>query len=146
MRLLVLFVEPLPCHQEERDRCLEDPGHPQELKEELIRSLWNASRGADSPSDRSSGDPFLPLAGSHTFAGTEVVLSIPPARILQIVLPFQDSVDLEPGSSPEHQSSSLTTVLPWWNSMIVLRLVSRNSNGIGVCPSLGSYFAFLICL
>ena len=36
MRPLVLFVEPLPCHAEEKDRCLEDPDHPQELKEELI--------------------------------------------------------------------------------------------------------------
>ena len=39
MRPPVLFVEPLPCHPEEKDRCLEDPDHlqyPQELKEELI--------------------------------------------------------------------------------------------------------------
>ena len=37
----------------------------------------------------SSGDPFLPLAGSLDLAGTEVLLSIPPASILKIVLPFQ---------------------------------------------------------
>eukprot|EP00439_Symbiodinium_sp_Y106_P033674 s6904_g4.t1 len=61
---------------------------------------------------RSSGDPFLPLAGSRVLAGTEVLLSTPPASILKIVLPFQDSVDLEAGSSPERQSSSLTSVLP----------------------------------
>ena len=36
MRPLVLFVEPLPCHPEGKDRCLEDPDHPQERKEELI--------------------------------------------------------------------------------------------------------------
>ena len=35
---------------------------------------------------RSSGDPFLPLAGSRVLAGTEVLLSIPPASILKIVL------------------------------------------------------------
>ena len=91
----------------------------------------------------SSGDPFLPLAGSLDLAGTEVLLSIPPASILKIVLPF---VALAAGSSPELQSSSYTTLLPLWNSIIVLRLVSRNSNGIGVSPSLGWYNAFLICL
>ena len=54
----------------------------------------------------SSGDPFLPLAGSFDLAGTEVILSIPPASVLKIVLPFQDSVVLVAGSSPELQLSS----------------------------------------
>ena len=99
MSSLVLFVEPLPYLLEERDRCLEDPGHPQEL----TLFLTGASPCGELPAApvlfelssglpllmRSSGDPFLPLAGSQTVSqtlgGTEVLLSIPPASILKIV-------------------------------------------------------------